>query len=545
MAQDTKKTRVAVLGLGLTGVTTVKNLVEIGLDAVGFDKNGYIGGLWQWTKNPNQTSILKSMSIHSCFQDFPFPDDVADYPPGEDVLKYIQAYASHYSLHDHFRLGWGIERVERTLDDGSWLIKSISTSGVRKDEVFDKVIVTTGPYAKAFLPKIDGQDHFKGKILHSQAFKDPADFAGQRVIVAGLAQTGGDVAVDLVGVASQVYMSHRSGARVIRRGSPKPTDHRISRRVAGIAQTLNAKLPGLMFGLGAFMTEKGMIRMHPEYQKSWNLLPAPPLYNSPPSINDHIISKFADGTIIPIRGSLRIKAPSSPGEKSSTVELPDGTSIPDIDAIIFATGYQSDFSIFAPEADPTAFPTPEWDASPHSNGLLYPRLYQGIFSIKYPQSLAFIGPYRGQSFAAFNNGDLISQAVTQVFAGNYTLPPQAEMEAWCDANYQSNLEQIKKWRITKVGVSAKQLEAFLNDAAGNEVNEKLGWGLEAWRFWWSDRELYRLIVDGINSPYLYRLFDGRAGSRKKWEGAREAIFKVNGRALKEHRTPAAGQKLKD
>jgi dimethylaniline monooxygenase (N-oxide forming) len=64
--------------------------------------------------------------------------------------------------------------------------------------------------------------------------------------------------------------------------------------------------------------------------------------------------------------------------------------------------------------------------------------------------------------------------------------------------------------------------------AGTQVNEKLGWGWEGWKFWWGDRTLYKLIMDGIPTPFVYRLWEGREGGRKTWEGARAEIYKVNG-----------------
>ena len=67
---------------------------------------------------------------------------------------------------------------------------------------------------------------------------------------------------------------------------------------------------------------------------------------------------------------------------------------------------------------------------------------------------------------------------------------------------------------------------WLNDACGNGINEMLGWSWGSWKFWWKERALYRLVVNGVNTGFLYRLFEGR---RRRWEGAREAIYRANGR----------------
>ena len=289
-----------------------------------------------------------------------------------------------------------------------------------------------------------------------------------------------------------------------------------------IGLTINQYLPWLSSKLSSWALERQMKKANPTMQSSWKLLPAPPIAVTPPVMNDHIMARLADGSVISKPGLKRFIAPFS-------VEFTDQTTLDNIDAVVFATGYQSDYSILAPEADPTAFPTPEWNKSPHHNGLKYPRLYQGLFSLAYPTSLAFIGPFRGHSFAVFNNADLSSTAVAQVFAGNYVLPPRAVMEAWCDRNYAQNLELIKKWRIAKVGTNPRLLERWLNTAAGNGVNESLGWGWQGWKFWCTEQRLYRKLVDGMDTPHLYRLFDGRKaeGARKRWEGARQAIEAAN------------------
>ena len=295
-------------------------------------------------------------------------------------------------------------------------------------------------------------------------------------------------------------------------------DNRISRRLLMMGMTFNNLCPCLSDRLSSLAIERGMRK---KIQPSWNLLPAPPVRNAPPVMNDHILNRFADGKIISKPGIKRVF--------DHSVEFTDGSKIDDIEAVIFATGYEADYSILAPEADPTAFETPEWDRAPHANSLQYARLYQGMLSTAHPTSLAFIGPFRGHSFAIFANADLSSTAVAQVFAGNHPLPSKAGIESWCDMNYARNLKRISKFRISKLECDAQALEKWLNAAAGNAVNEKLGWGIEGWKFWWNDRALYKLVMDGIDTPFLYRLFEGRKGkgTRKPWEGARAAIEKVN------------------
>lgn len=54
---------VAVIGLGAAGLTALKNLREEGFEATGFERNGYIGGLWKYSED-DQTSVLASTVVN-------------------------------------------------------------------------------------------------------------------------------------------------------------------------------------------------------------------------------------------------------------------------------------------------------------------------------------------------------------------------------------------------------------------------------------------------------------------------------------------------
>jgi dimethylaniline monooxygenase (N-oxide forming) len=66
--------------------------------------------------------------------------------------------------------------------------------------------------------------------------------------------------------------------------------------------------------------------------------------------------------------------------------------------------------------------------------------------------------------------------------------------------------------------------AFLDRAADCGVENNLGYGWEGWKFWMRERKLSDLMMRGVLTPFMYRLFDGR---RKKWDGARDAILHSN------------------
>lgn len=52
-------------------------------------------------------------------------------------------------------------------------------------EDFDGVMICTGHHTVPYLPSFPGAEVFRGRILHSQEYKVPEHFQGQRVLVVG------------------------------------------------------------------------------------------------------------------------------------------------------------------------------------------------------------------------------------------------------------------------------------------------------------------------------------------------------------------------
>lgn len=53
-------------------------------------------------------------------------------------------------------------------------------------------------------PYLAGIETFKGQYFHSRDYKNPESFTGKRVIVIGIGNSGGDLAVEISHTAKQV-----------------------------------------------------------------------------------------------------------------------------------------------------------------------------------------------------------------------------------------------------------------------------------------------------------------------------------------------------
>ncbi|KAL2813015.1 hypothetical protein BJX63DRAFT_432303 [Aspergillus granulosus] len=259
-------------------------------------------------------------------------------------------------------------------------------------------------------------------------------------------------------------------------------------------------------------------------QTEWNFNDnLPPFTQRLPLMNDNIVAAMHEGRIIPVSNLTQVL-------DAQTVLLSDGTTISDLDAIICCTGYKPDFSILGNyEAQFSRIyhcllkDHSEGDSSAPSSARFLPRLYQNIFSLDYPDSLAYICGV-GFQMPMFHVYDLASMALAQVWKGAVPLPPLETMRAQVEQHYQWIVSRARQGSIHPDLVQASEWYLRANETAGTGVYQKLGYGVERWKFWWRDRVFCNTLMYEMFSPHTYRLFDG--SRRRKWDGARAEILRV-------------------
>ncbi|KAK3117552.1 hypothetical protein LTR53_000978 [Teratosphaeriaceae sp. CCFEE 6253] len=523
---EARRATVAVIGLGAHGLVALKNLLEEDFDATGFDRNAYVSGIWHASLDEKlsslPTTVVNVSRERACFTDFPFPDGTSSYPTAAQVDGYLNDYCTKFNLWPKLRLSTSVVRIERDDELEKWRLEVTRVDGDRETLAFDKIVIATGPHNVPLMPTLPGIEAFEGEVLHSQHFKDPTKFTGKSVVVVGLGNTAVDTATALVGQAKSIYLAHRNGCALLPRilNDGTSLDHGASYRTFAIRDVLESMFPKLAIKFVDNWVAT-IQNKHFKLDPAWRInSPAPSLAKQNPTVSDTLYPGLQSGEIISTHAPKRIKGTRS-------IELEDGTILDDIDAIVFCTGYRLDLSYLG-KCDPTNMhpgaisPADDYQA---------PRLYQNILSHEHPESLAFIGMAL-IFFPAFAMADMSSMALAQLWKHPDLLPSQAAM--------QEQYAQHRAWRAriralpnpSGKGPQPLQLEtgAFLKwvqEVAGTCLDEHLSYtSPKAWKLWWHDRALSRLLYDGIYSPHAYRLFES-GGRRKAWDGAREAIVKVN------------------
>jgi cation diffusion facilitator CzcD-associated flavoprotein CzcO len=69
-------------------------------------------------------------------------------------------------------LGHNVKYAARTGNDTKWRVEFVDETGVKREEVFDKIIMAVGQTGQRLMPVgIEGLENFKGQVLHGQSFK--------------------------------------------------------------------------------------------------------------------------------------------------------------------------------------------------------------------------------------------------------------------------------------------------------------------------------------------------------------------------------------
>ena len=84
----------------------------------------------------------------------------------------MEDYASHFSLRPYMRLHSDVRGFARSKDRDAWEVSVAYDEGKKVVvETFDKVVLATGMHCVPCVPKIEERERFKGRILHSNAYK--------------------------------------------------------------------------------------------------------------------------------------------------------------------------------------------------------------------------------------------------------------------------------------------------------------------------------------------------------------------------------------
>ena len=327
MTKTTEK--YAILGAGPCGLGVIRQFSKKNIPFQAFEYHDAVGGIWN-SENPlstmyNSAHLISSKGMTQ-YDEFPFDENVADFPHNTKIKEYFKGYADKFNLSQNVRFNSIITSVTRN-DDGMWTVsyKDRLTQEEHSD-VFKGVVLATGLFNKGNenMPKWEGMETFPGEILHAANYKSNDSFAGKRVLVVGCGNSAADIAIDAVHRGKSVDMSVRRGYYFVPKyifGKPMDTANGL----------LKGKIP---FKIKREIDKKILKWFAGDPVKFGFPKPDYNLYESHPVVNSYLLQHVGHGDINIVKDVKKFE-----GDK---VHFSDG-SVNEYDIVLTATGYHINF----------------------------------------------------------------------------------------------------------------------------------------------------------------------------------------------------------
>jgi putative flavoprotein involved in K+ transport len=303
MTGTTRRPEVIVVGGGQAGMAAGYYLAQAGIPFLILDAGTAAGESWRQRWDSLE---LFTPARYSSLPGMRFPGDPRHYPGKDEVAAYMQAYARAFAL--PVRYGTRVTSLEQS--PGGYRLHT--SPGVYEA---GQVIVATGAYQQPFIPPIAAELSSDVTQLHSAAYRNPAQVPGRKVLVAGAANSGAQIAADLV-PTHQVWLSQGAPIR------------RMPRRIVGISIHSVGDRLGLIpapFDTWRGRTQRGDLLVGASLRQL---------------VRRHGIQLLARAT----------------GAHERTIRFADGREL-DVDTVVWATGYRPDYSwIDLPVLGPDGLP---------------------------------------------------------------------------------------------------------------------------------------------------------------------------------------------
>jgi len=201
------ETKILIIGGGSSGLSMAGALKQYGLDAVILDKDPATGDVWRNRYSRLHLHTIKGLS-HSAYKKL--DENLPRYVGKDAFADYLRDYAAHFDL--DIRHNCTVTRIAKngdkfvveTTDGDSWYC--------------EHCIIATGVNRVGFIPDWEGKEQYQGNLVHSEYHKTGKDYAGQRVLVVGLGNTGAEICADCVEQgATSVHSSIRTFPMIVKR----------------------------------------------------------------------------------------------------------------------------------------------------------------------------------------------------------------------------------------------------------------------------------------------------------------------------------------
>lgn len=474
-----------VIGAGPGGLVCTKELLEQGLkEVVCLEQASSVGGVFA---NTYDNLMLTSSATISMFSDFWIGDgNQHAFWTKKEAVDYWQRYALHFGVFDRIRFNSKVVAVRPQENEG-WQVNLASGETL----LSKKVALAIGNNA---IPKYPAWKDLltKVKYSHSREYRNAERFTGKNILVVGGGESGSDIALEASRVGKNCWVSLRNttGWVAPRKRGIYAADISTHRGVWGLPRDYGAVLSEAISN--AELSQKD------------------PVHDTAVKLNEKIKAKkgvwgiygtktFSLPKAIVHHGCQVVDEIVRVEDGGKTLITADGTTLSDIDEIVFSTGYKNHVPFLPEELRET---------DPRS-------LYKHMFHPKYRDKIVWIGWARPSFGSQFPIMEMQARLFAAICVGQQNLPTPTEIERETCIDRLNYLEQFEH--------NAHQVRSLVDyHRYMDDIASLIGCEPPLWKYFFLHPRIWLRMVYGATQATQFRL----RGPGKKESLAKKILLKL-------------------
>ena len=223
MPETPNHTDVIIVGAGLSGIAAAWRVRE-GLPGASvriLESRDQLGGTWDLFRYPGVRSDSDVLSYAYPFRPWPGERGLAE---GGLILDYLHDTADEAGIAEAITFDRRVLSAQWSSAQARWSVTAADSGGATEQYTCGFLYLCTGyfSYAGGYSPHFDGQEDFRGQVVHPQQWPEGLDYSGRRVVVIGSGATAVTLVPAMAGTAAHVTMLQRSPGYVIPLPAPTP-----------------------------------------------------------------------------------------------------------------------------------------------------------------------------------------------------------------------------------------------------------------------------------------------------------------------------------